>query len=151
MSFATPQSILNALFPSPMGSSDNALTPLLSPGRSPASTDALLELLKCNHEQFHIFFNEKGFINHITHHLYANYALGAPPEALEAVYKAEEKSQRLAFDSPGDITNSNWIEHLGDERYYRAYLKLFSKAVLDIGIDATLDKYTDPNKCCNVF
>ncbi|KAI5121366.1 hypothetical protein M0805_001179 [Coniferiporia weirii] len=141
MSFTTPHSILDALFPPPTRSSDNALTPVLSPGHSPASADALLELLKSNHEQFHVFFNEKGFHNHIAHHLYANYALGAPPEALKAVYKAEEEYQRLAFDSPGAITDSNWIEHLGDERYYRAYLKLFSKAVLDTGIDATLDKY----------
>ncbi|KAI5121369.1 hypothetical protein M0805_001182 [Coniferiporia weirii] len=138
---ATTLSILDALFSRPNGSSDIVLTPLLSPGRSPSSTDALLELLNRNHEQFHVFFNERGFPNHITHHLYASYALGAPPEVLTAVYKAGGESQRPAFDSPGDITDSNWIVHLGDERYYRGYLKLLSEAVLDIRTDAILDKY----------
>ncbi|KAH8115154.1 hypothetical protein DFH11DRAFT_1688725 [Phellopilus nigrolimitatus] len=137
MASSTPKDTLDALFTLPKTSGMTAF----SPGISQDSAETLVRLLKDNHERFHIFFNERKFHNHASHHLYAIFALGAPSEVLEAAYKTHVDYQKPAFDSPEDITGSNWKEHLGDERYYRAYLKFFSSAVLADGIDATLDKY----------
>ena len=49
-------------------------------------------------------------------HLYDIYTLGAPPEVLEAAYETHVEYQRPAFDSPGEITEINWKDHLGDEK-----------------------------------
>jgi hypothetical protein len=51
---------LDALFPAPQPP-PSALAPERWPGISPESTDALLRTLRANHEQWHCFFNDKGF------------------------------------------------------------------------------------------
>lgn len=55
--------------------------------------------------------------SHATHHLYAIYTLGATPEVLQAAYETHKEYQRPAFDAPGEITEKNWKDHLGDEKY----------------------------------
>ena len=59
---ATPQTTLDALFPAPPNK--HSLFPSVPgqlPGQTKESTDALLRLLKENHDRWHIFFNDKGF------------------------------------------------------------------------------------------
>ena len=104
-----------------------------------------------------------GSVSHSTHHLYAIYALGATPELLDAAYKTHVDYQRPAFDSPEEITENNWKNFFGDEKYvdnitnfptcctieptlhsnsyYRAYLKFFAKVVREHGIGGSLEKY----------
>ena len=68
--------------------------------------------------------------------------------------------QRSAFDSPGEITQKNWLNHLGDERsvklspysslfkviqfasrYYRAYFKFFADIAIEKGLSNVLEAY----------
>jgi len=106
---------VEALYPVP-DSSQTIHTPNVSPGASTASAAELQKWLKADAENWHVFFNEKGFHNHLTHHLYAAYALGAPPEIVKEAYEVHAKYQRKAFASPGPIDEKNWKTHLGDEK-----------------------------------
>lgn len=54
--------------------------------------------------------------SHATHHLLAIYALGADARVLHGAYQTHVLYQRPSFPSPGEITASNWKEHLGDEK-----------------------------------
>lgn len=121
--------------------------PIRHAGLSPESTEAVLVNLKENHQRWHIFFNEKHFhkyvlmgalvinctniiCSHAAHHLLAIYAMGGNAELLNAVYRSHETYQKPAFPPPDEeemkriqaarkavIDESNWKEHLGDERY----------------------------------
>lgn len=139
---ATPFSsdTLEKLFPTPTAPAKH-LAPERLPGTTASTSGTLARLLKDDANRHHIFFNDKNFHNHATHHLYAIYTLGSSSEVLEAAYQSHVKYQRPAFDSPTEVTESNWMVHLGDENYYRAYFKFFSVEVLANGMDATLQKY----------
>ena len=49
------------LFPAPTRFPPSVLSPHALPGTSPEAERALLEILKHNHQNNHIFFNDKGF------------------------------------------------------------------------------------------
>jgi len=83
--------------------------------------------------------------SHACHHLFALYALGALPSLLDAAYHTHTSYQRPAMDSPEDITLNNWKDHLGDEKYYRAYLKFFAYIVLQKGFSETLETFIFAN------
>ena len=55
-------------------------------------------------------------ISHATHHLFAIYALGADEALLKAAYATHTVYLKPAFDSPNEITESNWKDHMGDEK-----------------------------------
>ncbi|TDL18674.1 hypothetical protein BD410DRAFT_793062 [Rickenella mellea] len=140
MATDTPGHVLSDLFPLPV-QSGTSYSPTQNPGVTDERGKALVALLKDNHDKFHIFFNEKGYHNHATHHLYAIYALGASPSLLEAAYATHVDTQRPSFDSPDAITSKNWKDHFGDENYYRAYMKFFADETLANGIAATLETF----------
>ncbi|KAI0367929.1 hypothetical protein BV20DRAFT_949395 [Pilatotrama ljubarskyi] len=131
---------LDKLYPIP-SHAPSAQSPRRLPGATPESTEALLKTLKDNHFRWHIFFNEKHFHNHATHHLLAIYHLGANGANIEAAYKTHTSYQRKAYESPGPITRDNFHEHLGDEDYYNAYLKFFTDVLLEKGAAATIEEY----------
>ena len=56
------------------------------------------------------------FTSHLAHHLYANYAMGASKENLEAAFDHQAAFQRLNISPPDDLSDSNWLDHLDDER-----------------------------------
>ncbi|KAF5319757.1 hypothetical protein D9619_008628 [Psilocybe cf. subviscida] len=131
--------LLNNLFPRPthahlLAAAD---TPLVLPhtraGPTAQSTAALQSILKDNHKKWHIFFNEMGFHNHTAHAAIALWTLGADESILHASYKENAAYQRPAFASPNDITKENWKDHLGDEKYYQAYLSFFTSEIIDKG------------------
>ena len=123
---------LDALFhPPPLPVS--ILSPRTFPGVDKASTEALVKTLSDNHVRWHIFFNYKGFhkyvtdkniqvsvfdlsCSHVSHHMLAIWALGAPGPIIEAAYATHCEYQRPAFASPGSINVHNLYKHLGDER-----------------------------------
>jgi len=128
------------LFPTP-SAHPSALSPYHWPGVSPESTQALKDVLRANHERWHIFFNDKRFHNHTAHRALAIWALGADPAVIRAAYDHDCKEQRPAYKSPQEITEHNFEEHLSDERYYDAYLNFFTDQVRAHGIDKTLEKF----------
>ncbi|CAA7267855.1 unnamed protein product [Cyclocybe aegerita] len=128
-----PQEIDDKLFPPPVHISlakrDNAaFVPRIWPGVSAASTNTLRSVLKDNHIRWHVFFNQRGFHNHIPHAALALWCLGADASILEASYKTHSDIyERPAFASPGPITQETWKDHLSDEKYYAAYVEFFTQ------------------------
>ncbi|KAF9555920.1 hypothetical protein CPC08DRAFT_765575 [Agrocybe pediades] len=114
----------DTFFPSPTRqvSSENSFS---FPDVTPASTAAIQRILKDNHLRHHVFFNDKGFHNHIVHTTLTLWCLGADERVLQRSYEEHSKKQRPAFASPHAITKENWIEHLGDENFYQAYVEFF--------------------------
>ncbi|KIK66453.1 hypothetical protein GYMLUDRAFT_218556 [Collybiopsis luxurians FD-317 M1] len=116
------------LFPEP-----SLLAPPKAPPRLPGgnlqTTEALLEVLKDNHEQWHIFFDDDGRHNHITHQVLAIWAFGAHQDLIRGSYKKNIALQRPKPEIREAITASNFIEHLGDKTYYSAYLAFFDQVV----------------------
>ncbi|KAH7886675.1 hypothetical protein F5I97DRAFT_1025320 [Phlebopus sp. FC_14] len=117
------------------------ICPQRFPGIDSEATDVLIKTLEDNHVRWHIFFNYKGFHNHAAHHLLAIWAMGASGPVIDAAYVTHCEYQRPAFESPGHITQSNVFKHLGDERYYSAYLDFFTTEILKKGLSECLEEY----------
>lgn len=118
-----------------------ATCPYRLPGADPESTDVLIKCLSQNHNLWHIFFNYKRFHNHIVHHLLALWAMGAAGEVLVGTYGIDYVYQRPAFESPNHITHATVYKHIGDERYYSAFLRFFTTEVLKKGFANCLEEY----------
>lgn len=71
---------------------------------------------RCSHYAFRL-------VSHLTHHIYALYALGASPKILEAAFESNASYMRNAIEPPGEINESNWTEHLRDDRSFFHYFK----------------------------
>lgn len=96
------------------------------PGPTHVSTQAVLEVLRHDFKSHAPFVNHVKFHNHASHHVLAVYALGASPELIRDVYKTHLPVLQPTLVSPDPITQENFIEHLGDERYYDGYLAFFT-------------------------
>ncbi|KDQ57907.1 hypothetical protein JAAARDRAFT_34719 [Jaapia argillacea MUCL 33604] len=117
------------------------LSPYRLAGIDHVSDLVLLKCLKDNNKRWHCFFNDKHFHNHATHHLLAIYALGAPGPLIEAAYETHVGYQQPVVKSPEPIDEHNFNKHLGDDKYYHAYLEFFNSTLLEKGIPATLQEY----------
>lgn len=71
----------------------------------------------------------------------AIYAMGANGKLLHEGYKVDAGYQRPIGKSPVPISPDNFADHLGDARYYQAYLEFFSNQLVTRGIDKTLEDY----------
>jgi len=118
------------------------------PGASPASKDLLQRFIEEDFTSHHCYLTPRGFHNHLTHHLFAAYDLGAPPRVLQAIFDKEKKVQRPIdlgnpnlLPEPGQITGANWTQWLGDHNAYAAYLAFFSDYIEANGLQATLRQY----------
>ncbi|KAJ7658272.1 hypothetical protein DFH06DRAFT_448477 [Mycena polygramma] len=147
-----------ALFPHP-GPALTLETPVRWPGVCTASTTAVREYLVMDYERHHgyapffssmfddplsckcRFFNCKGFHNHTPFHLLTEYTLGAGPPHLAAIWQQHVNLERKQFKSDQPITRGNFNEHLGNEKYYQAYLHFFSDVVLRKPVDAVLEEW----------
>ncbi|VDC05665.1 unnamed protein product [Peniophora sp. CBMAI 1063] len=101
---------------------------LFMPGASAASAAVLVENLKHNYLHNNIFFKGVLFHNHSMDHTLAVYALGGSPEAVAEVYKSHNYNEPI-LPSPEPITDANVLEHLGDAKFYNAYVIYFCKAL----------------------
>ncbi|KXN91318.1 Oxidoreductase AflY [Leucoagaricus sp. SymC.cos] len=116
-------------------------TPKPLPGATPASTIALREALLDDYKRFHCFFNELGFHNHSAHTAIALWYLGADADIIKAAYANQAAYQRATFSAPGPINKDNWTHHLGNEKYYDAYLAFFVGELAAKDSDDVLEKY----------
>lgn len=71
----------------------------------------------------------------------AIYAMGANGELLREGYKNDASYQRPIGKSPAPISDNNFADHLGDMKYYQAYLEFFSDQLVTKGIDKTFEDY----------
>ncbi|KAH7882768.1 hypothetical protein F5I97DRAFT_1908239 [Phlebopus sp. FC_14] len=131
---------LDALFPAP-SLPPSPWCPQRLPGSNGKSLAALQHVLKSNHKRHHVFMNYIRFHNHITHRALALYALGGDASIIKDYYEQDAKNQRAAFDSPEAITEENFVEHVGDENYYQAYVAFFTKQIDEKGAAKTLEEY----------
>ncbi|KAJ7236824.1 hypothetical protein C8J57DRAFT_1569205 [Mycena rebaudengoi] len=75
------------------------LTSPVKPGlvHAPTTHSASVELQKLlalDQRAHHVFVNDFGFYNHLSHHLVAAYDLGAPPALMRLIYENTEKILR---------------------------------------------------------
>ncbi|KAF9019801.1 hypothetical protein BDZ89DRAFT_1072726 [Hymenopellis radicata] len=111
------------------------------PGAGVASTKALLDVLKDNHEKWHIFFNDLRSHNHVSHHVLAIWALGANKDLIQAAYKYDIPIQKPVIKPPGVVDESNFNDHLGAEEYYVAYVDFFKAKITEKGVSQVLENY----------
>ncbi|KAF8622031.1 hypothetical protein AX15_007318 [Amanita polypyramis BW_CC] len=129
------------LFPAPRPER-TSLAPAMWPGVDPESAETVANILKDQHEKWHCYFNrENRYHNHSSHHTLALWALGANKAALNQAYTRDSVYQTAAFDSPGEITKSNWKGHLGDDNYYQAYVNFFTEVVQERGVILAIEEY----------
>ncbi|KAJ7627962.1 hypothetical protein DFH06DRAFT_1006528 [Mycena polygramma] len=138
---------LARLFPNPGPPPLGANTPHRLPGVTPASTAVVRGYLQKDYEMHDAFFSLGGGHNHTPYHMLTEYALGASPAHIEAIWKMHLNIEKPAFASPGAITAATFADHLGDRKYYQAYLKFFSEEVLKKNdIAATLEEWLFSSK-----
>lgn len=101
------------------------------------------KLLQKDLETHHVFFNDNGFHNHISHHILALYGTGAPPESMEKGYKVNEGYQRPA--APPHEELRDWAEvkqYLGKGKHYADFLAFFKGEIERLGgWEAVLREY----------
>ncbi|KIN98822.1 hypothetical protein M404DRAFT_156599 [Pisolithus tinctorius Marx 270] len=136
---------LDSLFPVPT-LPPSSLSPQRFPGTSVESVAALQDVLKDNHKRWHIFFNHRKFHNHINHRALALYALGASGTSIRKFYDLDCKKQRPAIETPEAITTANFVDHLGDEKYYKGYATFFNEEIDTKGAPQVLEEYVFSDK-----
>ncbi|GES65729.1 hypA-like protein [Aspergillus terreus] len=104
------------------------------------------ELLQKNMEKHHIYFNDRGFHNHIVHHLLSIYALGATPAQLQDAYDRNKTYQRPAMPTDEKVVESlrndaSFEECLGKEENYPNFLAFFQRKINEKGVESVLNKY----------
>ncbi|KZS88845.1 hypothetical protein SISNIDRAFT_552439 [Sistotremastrum niveocremeum HHB9708] len=119
----------------------------------PDSKEVAQNLLWKDHVTRHCFFNDIGFLNHISHHLLAAYDLGADDVVLGAAERVgDEKPQRLidyyleddasaSIPKPGEITDENWKTWLGQHSAYQAYIPFYLNRLEKLGVAEVLERY----------
>ncbi|MCJ1369866.1 hypothetical protein MMC20_001078 [Loxospora ochrophaea] len=116
------------------------------PGLTVESAVKASEILQENHEIHHIFFNQKGFHNHIVHHILTAFALGASPESLQIHYDNNKNYQRPPEPlDPGVVKELHdptlYMKYLGNERYYRDYVSFFKGEIDKKGYEEVINEY----------
>jgi hypothetical protein len=104
------------------------------------------ELLQANHEEHHVFFNDRGFHNHITHYMLTQAALGATPTQMHRAYVQERTLQR-----PHHPLDEEVVSKLKDENYfltrlsraenYHNYLRFFERQIAERGVSSVVHEY----------
>ncbi|KAL5688518.1 hypothetical protein EMGR_000746 [Emarellia grisea] len=96
---------------------------------------ALKHLLKLNHANHAILYNERKFHNHAPHILSSAFLQGADADDLNRVYEAESKTLEPWIDSPGEISTYDWRDFLGRREYQRAFVDFFEDELVRHGYD----------------
>ncbi|KAJ7254757.1 hypothetical protein C8J57DRAFT_1473433 [Mycena rebaudengoi] len=101
----------------------------------------LQNLLVLDQRAHHVFFNDFGFHNHLSHHLVAAYDLGAPPALMRLIYENTEKILRPMNPTGEEITEGNWTTRLGEHKAYGRYFAFFLAQIKNHGIPVTFHTY----------
>ncbi len=96
----------------------------------------LKHLLRANHVNYSIIYHNLQFHNHMPHLLGSAYLLGANAAQLQKIYDEEAKELEEWEDSPAEVTDTDWREFLGNQKYQRAYVDFFEdELALKFGYD----------------
>ncbi|KAJ8073173.1 hypothetical protein PM082_020042 [Marasmius tenuissimus] len=78
---------------------------------------------------------------HISHRVLAAWTMGARSTIIKEGYDTNKHMQKPRGTSPGQITHENYKEHLGDRRFYDAYVKFDTEFVRTKGFSSVLEGY----------
>ncbi|KAI0490079.1 cell cycle checkpoint protein RAD17 [Xylaria cf. heliscus] len=90
----------------------------------------LKHLLRANHVNHAILYNDLQFHNHMPHILSSAYLLGASDTQLHKIYDVEAQDLEPWVPSPAEVTKDDWRTFLGDRRYQRAFVDFFEDALV---------------------
>ncbi|OJJ48527.1 hypothetical protein ASPZODRAFT_62885 [Penicilliopsis zonata CBS 506.65] len=104
------------------------------------------EVLQKNLEKHHIYFNNRGFHNHIVHHILTIYALGASPAAIQEAYQRNASYQRPVLPVTESVAHAlhdraTFIGCLGREEHYPNFLAFFQVEIANKGVEHVLNEY----------
>ncbi|KAJ2681752.1 hypothetical protein H4R19_007271, partial [Coemansia spiralis] len=122
---------------------------LLLPGIDATTLHAATRLCARDYLEHHAYFNDRGFHNHLNHHLLAVFTMGASAERLQTVFDQNKQMVRSrdAYSDSVDINADNYMEHFGNPRCYASYIHFF-RGELDAARDdwkaCALDYFFDP-------
>jgi hypothetical protein len=111
------------------------------------STERANELLQKNHENFHIFFNDRGFHNHTAHYLLTAWAIGATPPQLQSAYDRHTDYQRprdypAVKREPKDMSSpETFLECMSKPEYFEDYIRFFEEEIGRRGVQPVLREY----------
>ncbi|KAJ2077464.1 hypothetical protein H4R24_005121 [Coemansia sp. RSA 988] len=113
----------------------HASTGLLLPGVDDATRKEATRLCARDHLEHHVFFDKRGFHNHLNHHLLAVFTLGGSAERLQTIFDLNKTIERplALFSNDVVITSDNYKDHLADEMCYSAYVRFFHEQLEDAG------------------
>ncbi|KAK3675580.1 hypothetical protein LTR78_004664 [Recurvomyces mirabilis] len=95
----------------------------------------LKHLLKANHINHSVIYNNLRFHNHLPHILGSAYILGADSDQINHIYEAESRHLEPWHDSPGEISEHDWRDYLGKREYQRAFVDFFEDQLVKHGYD----------------
>ncbi|KAJ6024966.1 hypothetical protein N7540_005763 [Penicillium herquei] len=99
----------------------------------PART--LKHLLKLNHANHAILYNSLKFHNHAPHLLSAAFLQGADADHLTRIYETESTLLDEWVDSPAEVTNEDWRDHLGRREYQKAFVDYYEDELVRFDYD----------------
>ncbi|KAG6356660.1 hypothetical protein INS49_014534 [Diaporthe citri] len=104
------------------------------------------ELLQKDLDVFHVYFNDRGFHNHIVHHLLALYGTGADAEAIQHGFDGNTGYQLPAKPTHKDVvedlqTWSHASKYLGRGQHYPDFLAFFQREIEQKGWEAVVTEY----------
>lgn len=88
-----------------------------APNISAACAEKTASLLQRNYDNFHIFWNLKGYHNHQVHYLLTAYALGADESELQVAFDKNADYQR-----PLVPLTEGLIQKFHDDRYFKSLI-----------------------------
>ncbi|KAM3499988.1 hypothetical protein MY11210_009561, partial [Beauveria gryllotalpidicola] len=128
-------------------------TGLLGMTQTPEAAAKVSALLQEDMEKHNVFFNEKGYHNHLVHQLLTLYGTGATPEVMQRDYD-NNKSYQLKRNEQGEEVQSalrdNYDEaakeFFGRGRYYGNFLRFYQEEIEKLGWQKTVLKYLINNE-----
>ncbi|OTB14049.1 hypothetical protein K445DRAFT_319583 [Daldinia sp. EC12] len=111
-----------------------------------ASAKKTTELLQEDLDKHHVYFNDMGFHNHISHQILALYGTGASPEHLKRGYDVNKTYQRPSTKARESIVKElgdweNVKKRLGKGEYYNDFLEYFQQEIDRLGWEKALLEY----------
>ena len=113
----------------------------LSPLEPPPATPLVKDLLEKNNKEHDILFGKDHFHNHFPHAMLSQFALGAPETRLKKEWQLEDYLRPLPEKQATEVTDSNWKEFIGIDKYYPNYLDYFKDKIAQDGVGKTVVKY----------
>ncbi|KAI0006931.1 hypothetical protein F4779DRAFT_594277 [Xylariaceae sp. FL0662B] len=104
------------------------------------------ELLQRDLEKHHVYFNQIGFHNHISHHILALYGTGASPEDMERGFDENRSYQRPVMKPHENLVSrlkdwENAKKYIGKEQYYPDFLAFYQTEIEQVGWEKVLSEH----------